>query len=283
MMPSVLAVIEISFDPFLRLGELALRWQTIGITLALFAALALAALIAGRSLRLGEMVLIVAAIVPGAVIGGRVVHALGFLDAYAAQPLRILDPSVGSLSLLGAVLGGLVTGAYVARLIGAPVKQWADAAAVPMLLAIGLGKLAQFLGGSGQGLPFDGFWAVAFVGAGPWVSANPELPSHPSQIHEGIWALAGILLVLVLSEPRRRHGRVIRLVASADRSAEGGRLFVAALSWFLLGRFVIGFTWRDEATFGPLNGEQAVAVLLLIATLVGYWRRARRRIVLPAP
>lgn len=256
MMPSVLALIEIGFDPFLRLGELAVRWQTIGITFALLAAFALAALMAERwTLRLGDLVLIVAAIVPGAVIGGRLVHALAYLDAYAAQPVKILDPSVGSLSLLGAVLGGLLSGAYVARLLGVPVRRWADLAAVPMLLAIGLGKFAQFLGGSGQGLPFDGPLAVAFVGAGPWVSANPEVPSHPSQMLEALWMLIGIPLVLLRAWLDR----------SADRPAAQGGLFVGALSWFLVGRVLIGFTWRDEATVGPLNAEQALALAFLAA------------------
>ena len=45
-LPPVMAVIEISFDPLLRLGELSVRWQTIGVTVALLAALAVAALMA---------------------------------------------------------------------------------------------------------------------------------------------------------------------------------------------------------------------------------------------
>jgi phosphatidylglycerol:prolipoprotein diacylglycerol transferase len=199
------------------------------------------------------------------------------VDAYAAQPLKILDPSVGTLSLTGAVLGGLVSGAYVARLLGAPVRRWADAAAIPLLLAIGLGKIAQFLGGSGQGLAFDGPWAVSFVGDGPWVSANANVPSHPSQIYEAFWMLIGLLLLLRWAGPRRSPARLNRVVAWVDRSAEEGRLFVGALSWFLLGRLLIGFTWRDDPTVGPLNGEQAIAITALVAVQLGKAVRERRR------
>jgi len=270
--PSVVALIEIGFDPVLRLCELAVRWQTIGVTLALLAALALTALLAARwMLRLGDIVLIVAAVVPGAVIGGRLVHALAYLDAYAAQPIKILDPAVGSLSLLGAVLGGLLSGAYVARLLGAPVKRWADVAAVPLLVAIGLGKFAQFLGGSGQGMPFDGPWAVAFVGSGPWVSANAELPAHPSQIYEALWVLLGIPLVLLLARARRA------------RPADVGRLFVSALAWFLIGRLLVGLTWRDDATVGALNSEQAIALTVLVCLFLRSRVRAGREVPLPAP
>ena len=266
-MTFVLAVIELNFDPFLRLGELAVRWQTIGITLALLAALALATLIAARQrpnqLRLSDIVLIAAGVVPGAVSGGRLVHAIDFWDTYAAQPILILNPSAGTLSLLGAVLGGFLSGAYVARLEGAPVFRWADAAAVPLLLAIGLGKLAQLLGGSGQGLPYEGQWAVAFGGLGPWISANPLMPSHPSQVYEGLWALLGIPMVVLWSVGQR---------------VPAGRLFVGALSWFLIGRVLVGFTWRDDRIVGPFNTEQALALAAFVAmSLVVVLSRPRYR------
>jgi prolipoprotein diacylglyceryltransferase len=170
----------------------------------------------------------------------------------------------------------------VARLIGAPVWRWADAAAIPMLLALGLGKLAQLLGGSGQGMPFDGSWAVAFGGAGPWVSVSPDLPSHPAQIYEGLWLLLGIPIVLLLAGRRRRPIRVNPLVAWADRAAAEGRLFILALGWFLLGRVLVGFTWRDERVISLLNMEQllalaALAFLLALALPRMVFRSARPR------
>ena len=298
-----IALIELGFDPLLRIGQLTIRWQTIGVTVALLAALAVAALMApdvssqrpffrrrrpdlrphfpgapkiglsgadqsGRRLRLDDMLLIVAGIVPGAVLGGRIAHAIDYLDAYGARPLTLFDPFVGSLSLLGAVLGGLASAVYVARVIDAPARRWADAAAVPLLLALGLGKLAQLLGGSGQGLPFDGPWAVAFAGGGPWVSPNPQLPSHPAQVYEALWLLAGIPAALALAGARHVPLRVNRLVAWADRSAPEGRLFVAALAWFLVGRVLVGSTWRDDPIIGPLNAEQALALVALIVTVI---------------
>jgi prolipoprotein diacylglyceryltransferase len=322
-MPSVLAVIELKFDPLLHIGGLSIRWETIGVTVALFVALGVAALMApdteaqrplfnrrprdlaprfpdapvitrsgevvqttgadvslatNFALRLDDMVLIVAGAVPGAAIGGRLVHALDFFDAYAARPLQTLDPSVGSLSLLGAVIGGAITAAYVAKVIDAPVRRWAEAAAVPLLLAIGLGKLAQLLGGSGQGLPFDGLWALAFTGEGPWVSANAATPAHPSQLYEGIWALLGIPVVLRVAGQRRSPIRVHRTVAWADRSSPEGLLFVGAIGWFLLGRILVAFTWRDDHLVGPLGTEQLIALICLTGVIgLLWWRGVRNR------
>ncbi len=297
-MSAALAVITINFDPLLHLGALTIRWQTVGVTAALLIALGVAVLMlpaderwqslaragrpparsraevpprfpdapsmepmvaapaaapAGRPLRLDDMVLIVVGIVPGAVVGGRLLYGLDFLDAYAAAPASLFDPAVGGLSLLGALLGGLASAAYIGHLLGAPLRRWVDAATVPLLLVLGLGKLAQFLGGSGQGLPFDGPWAVAFGGSGPWVSLDPALPSHPSQIYEALWLLLAIPIVLRLRGTPRSPGH----------------LFVVGLSWVLLGRLLVGFTWRDDPFIGPLNAEQAVALLALVVILAG--------------
>jgi phosphatidylglycerol:prolipoprotein diacylglycerol transferase len=302
-------LIELSFDPLFRLGALTIRWQTIGVTLALLVALTVAALMAPdvraqrpffrrrdpdlrplfpaapkveqakpiRRLRLDDMLLITAGIVPGAVVGGRLFHVLDYWSYYSIQPQKMFDPVVGSLSLLGAVLGGLLTASYVARMIEAPVRRWADAAAVPMLLALGLGKLAQLLGGSGQGLPFDGSWALAFVGGGPWVSPNAQIPSHPAQVYEGLWMLIGIPLVLRLAGQRFAPLRVNRLVGWADRTSREGALFAGALGWFLLGRLFIGYTWRDEQIVGGLNVEQTLALISMMVALLVYAAIERRR------
>ena len=262
------AAIGLSFDPFLHLGDLAVRWQTIEVTVGLFAAIAVATLTApSRGFHRDPMIVIIASIVPGAVVGGRLVHVLVYWDAYGADPARIFDPTVGSLSLLGAVLGGAFTASFVAKLLGVRVAPWTDIAAVPLLLAIGFGKLGQLLGGSGQGLPFDGPWAVAFLGAGPWISAVPALPSHPSQVYEGLWALVGIPIVIAWVAERRRTG--------GSRLMDGS-LFVAAIVWFLLGRILVGFTWRDDQLIGPLNGEQALAIAALVAVLGHRWWTTHR-------
>jgi phosphatidylglycerol---prolipoprotein diacylglyceryl transferase len=268
------ALIEIGFDPVLQLGELSVRWQTVGVALALIVCVAMTARalgqgVAGKPLRLDDMAFILLASVPGAVVGGRLVHGLVFWEAYSAQPARLLDPGLGSLSLLGAVSGGVLTGILMAALLRAPTRLWADAAAVPLLMGLGLGKLAQFLGGSGQGAPTTGPWAVAFTGAGPWVSANPALPAHPSQVYEGLWLLLGALVVLGLAQGMRS-----RLPLG------GGVLLIAALAIFMLGRVVVGFSWRDQALLGPLNAEQLLAMITLavlgMAVLAARWVNAGR-------
>ena len=274
----------LSFDPTIHVADLVIRWQTVGVTVALLIGLTVAAVYGagilrtardGNALRLDDMVYIILGVVPGAVVGGRIVHALVFWEAYAADPVRLIDVSAGALSLTGAVIGGTLSGYYIARLIGAPVGRWADAAVVSLLVVLGLGKFAQLLGGSGQGAPSDAAWAVAFGGPGPWVSPLPGVPAHPSQVYEGLWLLAALPVAVLWLGSRRalwakRHGDQ---AVAVDR---GGGLFLAFLLWFMLGRVVVGFSWRDDPVVGPLNVEQVVATISIVVLAgVGLYVRGR--------
>ena len=218
------AVVTLAFDPTFAIGPFAVRWETLALAAGLFVsllALAAFARVSGRGatlsrLRLDDLFFLTMAAVPGAIVGGRAVFALVYVDFYSTHPGALVDPSQGSLSLLGAVLGGTVTAAYMARLLEVPARRWLDAAAVPLLVAIGLGKLAYVLGGGGQGLSWDGPWSLAFAGPGPWLSPSPSVPAHPSQLYEGAWNLLGAALVLALWLRQRR-----RLAARSEPEGRG--------------------------------------------------------------
>ena len=277
-----LAVIEVRFDPiWVTEGALSLllSWQGLAAAAIVFASLLVAALATIRyrparsddvpsdapALRLDDLLFIAVAVVPGAVIGGRVVHGLDHADVYASDLVALLDPARGSLSLLGAVVGGTLSAAYIARILsgGRPDwRRWLEVAAPLVLFLIVGAKFSQFLGGGGQGVPWAGQQALAFLPPGPWQSVAPTLPSVPSQLLEGGWAAIGVLLLAVLAR-RLRFGTV----------------FLWALAWWLAGRIVVAFTWRDEAPLGPFNVEQALAVLVLIvvAVLLGVGRAGAGR------
>ena len=265
------ATIEIRFDPlWLSQGPLQvlLSWQGITAAAAVLAALLVAAMAVARyrpirasdvpgdapSLRLDDLLFIAVAIVPGAVIGGRIVYGLDYADVYGADVTALLDPARGSLSLLGAVVGGALSGAYIARILsgGRPDwRRWLEVAAPLTLFLIAGAKFSQFMGGGGQGLPWSAQQAVAFLGPGPWQSIAPALPSVPSQLIEAIWVASGVLVLAFLA-----------------RRARFGAVFLWALAWWLGGRIVIAFTWRDQALIGPLAVEQVLAIAVLVVVVL---------------
>lgn len=251
-----IAAIALDFDPILRLGDASIRWQAVALTGVILLALVLTAVVGrARRLRADDLLFIAVGIVPGAVIGGRLGYVLAHADAFTANPAASFDPAMGSASLALAVLGGLLTGCVVARLLGTPIRPWLHVASVPVLVAIGLGKLAMLLAGTGQGLPADIDWATSFVGRGPWGSLAPDVPSHPSQVYEGVATLVVAVIV----------------AAAVGRTAGGvptGRLFLLGLASWATARFIIGFTWRDATVLGPLRVEQLLT-LLVVAVCAG--------------
>ena len=261
-----IAVIAFDFDPLLRLADgLVVRWQTVALVAVIAAGLVVAGLFARRDgLRADDLLFIAVAAVPGAVLGGRLGYVLLHLDFYGSHTEAIVDPAQGSLELALAIVGGTLSGAYVASLLGAPIGRWLRVAALPLLFVLGAGKLAMVLGGSGQGQPTGLAWATAYSGPGPWGSLGADLPSHPSQAYEGIATLA-VLLILTLA------------LAVDAFEARDGRLFFAGLGIWAIARAVVSVSWRDPAIVWELNAGSLIAIASALACAVAFIVVARRR------
>ncbi|HET9680814.1 MAG TPA: prolipoprotein diacylglyceryl transferase family protein [Candidatus Limnocylindrales bacterium] len=269
-----LAVLTFAFDPLLPIGDSAsVRIETIVLAVVLLAGIWLAARIGRKTpavgpyvpapgLRTDDLMFILVGAVPGAIVGGRLGYVLGHLDYYRANPSSILDPSQGSFGLTLAVPLGILTGAIIARLIGAPVARWMHAAAFPLLFVLAAGKLAGLLGGAGQGLASDSAWATAYVGPGPWDSLAADVPSQPAAAYEALLILGAIGALIVAHR--------VEVVARRD----GAALFVALGLWALV-RFAVAFTWRDPVAIGPLRVDQVLSLLLLVLAVVGLAERSR--------
>jgi prolipoprotein diacylglyceryltransferase len=289
----VFAVIRLDFDPSTSVFGLSVRLETLVLVGVIFLVLLLAALIAGRSnaavapvegaddaagsrLRRDDLILIAFGAVPGAVVGGRLGYVLLHLDYYSANQRAITDPGQGGLGLTLAVVLGTLTAVAVARLLAAPVGRWLSVASIPVLLGLGLGKLAMVLGGAGQGGYSDASWATAYVQPGPWESLNPSYPAVPSQVIEG--ALVLTVAVVVLAVPfllrlRIRRWRRLGRPGLAPRRdwavLTGGRRYLTVLGLWAIVRFAAAFTWRDARVLGPFGAEQLVLVPVAVVALCG--------------
>lgn len=266
-----IAVIAFDFDPLVQLAaNVVVRWQTLALALAVLVCLATAAVLARRQgLRSDDLLYMAIGAAPGAIIGGRIGYALLVPEAFSGGPLSLFDPSIGGLELGLGVVGGLATASVVGALLGAPVRRWAHVVTIPLVTAIVAGKLTMALGGAGQGRFFDGDWATAFLGPGPWVSLAPDVPSHPAQVYEALGTTLAALLILMASS------------LGAFRARDASRLFVAIALWGLV-RAAVATTWRDPVVVGPLPAGGVVALLIAAGALVaaviqGAWLPRRSR------
>lgn len=251
------AVIAFDFDPFLHIGDGVVRWETLGVAGAIFFALVLAGVgTRTMGLRADDLLFVVLGIVPGAVVGGRLGYVLLHPAFFGDRPGAILDPGVGSLELGLAVVGGALTGGIVAVLLDGHVGRWFHIAALPVLVALGAGKLAMALGGRGQGLPSDASWATAYIGPGPWGSLAPDVPSIPSQAAEGLATFAVLALVM-------------GLLAIPGLRRPDGRAFLAGVGLWALARTIVASTWRDPVVAGPFRTDQLIDLGIFLGCLVG--------------
>ena len=262
-----IAVVTFQFDPSAQLvGDLVVRWGTIALVAVIIAALVLAGVLArGGGLRADDVAFVAIGIVPGAVIGGRLGYLIAHPGALGSSPELLFDPSVGGLELGLAVVGGFITGSYVASLLGSPVGRWLHVAIAPTLFVLGAGKLTMVLTGTGQGQPDGGDWATSYLGPGPWGSLLPALPSVPSQAAEGIATLAILTALTVL------------LMAGAFRRRDG-MVFYLGIGLWAVARALVSTTWRDPAEIGrlPAGGVLAIGIAsVCIVALVALLTRAR--------
>jgi phosphatidylglycerol---prolipoprotein diacylglyceryl transferase len=248
-----IAALTFEFDPLLRLSEsLAVRWETVALVAIVAVGLIVTGLIARREgLRPDDLLFMAVATVPGAVVGARLGYVLLHLDYYGANRTAIFDLGQGSLELGLAVVGGALSGSYVAALLGAPLGHWMRTVALPLLLVLGAGKLAMVLGGTGQGQPADVPWATAYLGPGPWGSLAAVVPSHPAQAYEGLATLA-LLLGLTLARAAGAFG------------ARDARLFLVAIGGWAVTRAVASITWRDPAVVVGLNAAGMIAIAIAL-------------------
>ena len=177
--------------------------------------------------------------------------------------MSLLDPAVGGLELGLAVVGGLVTASIVEGCWGGRSGDGRMSRQSRCSSAIVGGKLSMVLGGSGQGRVFDGDWATAYLGPGPWVSLAPAVPSHPAQVYEALGTALVALLVLAASSLGVFHTR------------DGSRLLVAIAAW-CMARAAVTTMWRDPVVAGPLPAGGVLALGIAVAAVVAGGRDRRR-------
>ncbi len=118
-------------------------------------------------------------VVLGSVVGARLGSVISDAGYYAANPLQIIAVWQGGLAFHGGVIGAVVAGLWYARKKKIDFLRVADLVAIPVALALGLGRVANFINGEFYGVPTDLPWGVIFP--------VDELARHPVQLYEALY------------------------------------------------------------------------------------------------
>ena len=140
----------------------------------------------------------------GVVAGGRLGYVLFYKPAhYLQHPVEIFYLWEGGMSFHGGLLGVLAVMAWLAHSRKYRFLEVGDYVATLIPLALGAGRLGNFINGELWGRPSDLPWAMVFP------MARDGLTRHPSQLYQ--MALEGLLLFVLLWLFARRpqpQGRV---------------------------------------------------------------------------
>ena len=244
----------VSIDPIiLSIGHFALRWYSLILLTAIVVGIWLTAREAERRRFKKEDIYDVAIwIIIGGLIGARLFHVLDhWSDKFAANPIRALYIWEGGLAIWGALLGGLLTGAWIAWRRGWYFPKLLDAAVPGLVLAQAIGRIACVITGDAMGKPTNGPFGFAYTSPNAVV---PQLGVYytPMPVYELVVNL-GIFAVLWQLR---------------ERNWTDGKLFLVYLTLYSLERFFLAFTSSYRIIALGLTQSQIIAIFGLIASLV---------------
>lgn len=245
-------MITVSIDPIIfSFGHFMLRWYSLIVLAAIVAGIWVAGREAERKgLNKEDFYDLVLWIMPGGILGARLLHVLDHWSHFAANPIRMLYVWEGGLAIWGGVLGGLLAGALFARRRGWSLLTLLDTVAPGLVLGQALGRVACVITGDAVGKPTGGPFGLAYTQPGAMV---PELGVYytPTPIYEMLMNLAIFAVVWKL---RRRP-------------LPDGMLFLVYLLLYAGGRFVITF-WSSYQTVAlGLNQAQLISLAALFVGL----------------
>lgn len=184
----------------------------------------------------------------GVILGGRTGYILFYnFSAFISDPIMLFRVWEGGMSFHGGLIGVTLATVLYGRKVNIGFVSITDMIAPAIALALGFGRLGNFINGELWGRVSDVPWAIIFPTGGP-------LARHPSQLYQA--ALEGFLLFAILwiysSKPRPK---------------------MAVSSLFLIGygifRFVVEFFREPDAhlgyiAFGWLTNGQLLTIPMVI-------------------
>lgn len=112
----------------------------------------------------------------GVLVGARIGAVLSEFNFYFADPRQILFIWNGGLAFHGGLIGLIIAGHFYTKKKHISFYDIADIAVIPLALALGLGRIANFINGEFYGTPTNLPWGVKFQGVDGF--------RHPVQLYE---------------------------------------------------------------------------------------------------
>ncbi len=182
-----------------------------------------------------------------ALLGARFFHVFVFeFDRYGIDPLAWIAVWRGGLAFHGGLVGVLLAVAWFCHKYELRVYDLTDRLAVPIALALFLGRIANFINAEMYGTPYEGPFCVDYS-QNEYMAQPPDGCRHPTQLYEAAknLGMAGVLF----SVQSRLHPPPGVITWS----------FVALYGWI---RFGLMYLREEETVWGALTLSQVFSGLM---------------------
>jgi phosphatidylglycerol:prolipoprotein diacylglycerol transferase len=202
-------------------------------------------------------------------LASREARRKGATGYYLTHPLDVLNIRAGGLGIPGAVIGGMLALYWFTRRRKLEFGFWLDVTAPALALGQAIGRWGNYFNQELYGGPTNLPWGITTNPNDPirvqLGLTDPSTRFHPIFLYESIYNFANMVLLLWLG--RRYQGWL-----------KSGDLFLIYLIAYPLGRFLLEFLRLDPSHVGGLNINQAVMLLVALASAgYLYWRHRRSK------
>lgn len=193
---------------------------------------------------------LVAWIVVAGILGARIYHVVSDYQLFVDRPLRVVQIWNGGLSIWGAVAGGAVAVAVLARRRHLDVLDLVDSIAPGLVLGQAIGRWGNWFNQELFGEPTSLPWGLLIDPAHRPRGYEQFATFHPTFLYESLWAIL-VFVVLIWMDRRLKLAK--------------GQVCAAYIALYTAGRFVLENMRIDPAhTIGPMRLNAWVSLGLFL-------------------
>jgi phosphatidylglycerol:prolipoprotein diacylglycerol transferase len=187
---------------------------------------------------------IIAYMLLGAMLGGRMFYVLAYPSIFLNSPLSIFSPNPSLFDLWGALIGVIVAYLLMLRINRIPSRKYLDSISLFLVYTSFFVSLSSFAAGAEVGQPTTLPWGLMYLGQ----------ERHPTQIYE-------MIAFLILSF------RSTKIFLSKNFFYENAHLFFNTIFWLACIKFVTsGFVINQPSILWGIRSYQ----LLYFAFSIGF-------------
>jgi len=253
----------------LHLGPLEIRWYGLVYVLGFFSAIYWMLHLSKNgklNLKKEEVWDFVFYLMLGLIIGARLFMIFWQPQTYLFKPWNLIRIWEGGMSFHGGFAGIITAAWWYCKKKKLNFWKLADILSVPAMLALALGRIANFINGELVGRIWNGKWCVVFPDYG-------EACRHPSTLYAAgkRFVIFGWLVILTFWK-EFTPGQVTGVRDLPSTPFRAGFIFWNFVFWEGLGRFIVDF-YREDPLFYGFSLGQWFSLVMVAAALLVFWKK----------